>query len=239
MSIQHPRSCESCRVNRSSSEYPIDSFYPTLTDSMNLPRIAFGDYHTLALTSSGQIYSWGAFSAGALGLGHPSLLNTPLSAVPQVTAVRGFNARQLPPSVARPTLIQFPGDDNVDPAESQLRTQGKFVFHVTASGWSSGALAVELSDERFEADEEARRETAAREVEEEEANRIAEAEAEEEMRRLNTPGAFPGSLPRVGGVQDPEAVPDIGVFPGGRTFRIGYPGRGMFRGGRGRGDGGQ
>ncbi|GAA5968717.1 hypothetical protein JCM11641_000708 [Rhodosporidiobolus odoratus] len=44
-------------------------------------KISHGDYHDLALTSSGHLYSWGAFSAGALGLGHPQLSNTPLSAL--------------------------------------------------------------------------------------------------------------------------------------------------------------
>lgn len=80
---------------------------------------------------------------------------------------------------------------------------------------------------------------ATKEVEEEEASRREQEALEEEMRRLNTPGAFPGALPRTGGVQEPEEVPEFGVFPGARAFMIGYPGRGMFRGGRGRGDGGQ
>ncbi|GAA5885629.1 hypothetical protein JCM6882_007502 [Rhodosporidiobolus microsporus] len=43
-------------------------------------KVSHGDYHNIALTSNGRLYSWGAYSAGALGLGHPQLSNTPLSA---------------------------------------------------------------------------------------------------------------------------------------------------------------
>ncbi|KAK4701002.1 SCF-associated factor 1, partial [Phenoliferia sp. Uapishka_3] len=43
-------------------------------------KVVQGDYHYIALTASGHLYSWGAYSAGALGLGHPQLSNTPLSA---------------------------------------------------------------------------------------------------------------------------------------------------------------
>ncbi|KAM0787403.1 hypothetical protein ACM66B_003487 [Microbotryomycetes sp. NB124-2] len=42
-------------------------------------KVAQGDYHNLALTSDGYVLSWGSFSSGALGLGHPQLSNTPLS----------------------------------------------------------------------------------------------------------------------------------------------------------------
>ncbi|GAA6019579.1 hypothetical protein JCM11491_001344 [Sporobolomyces phaffii] len=126
-------------------------------------KIAQGDYHNVALTSSGQLYSWGAFSGGALGLGHPVLSNTPLSATPSQTSsddrpgatrtrqppalLPGFapnrprmNDRpRAPERIDRPTRIEFDGD-----SRRGSRGGHTFVYAVTASGWHSGALAVNL-----------------------------------------------------------------------------------------------
>lgn len=145
--------------------------------------------------SAGRILSWGAFSAGALGLGHPELPNTPLSPKPPAdsadTAGRaaqvappapaGLMQRAqafLPPMPAVPPqlagllpggLIGGPGPvvgarprrvdapDRVDKPtqvefDTQLTSERKrnkkepFVYSITAAGWHSACLAVELDD---------------------------------------------------------------------------------------------
>ncbi|GAA6027607.1 hypothetical protein JCM8097_007944 [Rhodosporidiobolus ruineniae] len=76
-------------------------------------KVAQGDYHSLALTSNGHFYSWGAFSGGALGLGHPQLNGTPLSASP-LPLTSSSSASHAPPAPifpapqTNPTGI-FPG----------------------------------------------------------------------------------------------------------------------------------
>ncbi|GAA5849559.1 hypothetical protein JCM8547_000497 [Rhodosporidiobolus lusitaniae] len=80
-------------------------------------KIAHGDYHNLALTSNGRLYSWGAFSAGALGLGHPRLTNTPLSA--PISSPPPSSAAQ-PPA---PTPLPRPVDPNRPPAQGFSRPQ--------------------------------------------------------------------------------------------------------------------
>ncbi|GAA5897494.1 hypothetical protein JCM5296_001142 [Sporobolomyces johnsonii] len=218
-------------------------------------RIAQGDYHNLALTSSGHLYSWGAFSAGALGLGHPQLLNTPLSAPhpppPPTAAERppqpypmprpvnpnhppagqqqphplfpGFApARpavaipQPPQRVDKPMRVRFPGDDDPLDDEAELERggeerQGKFVYAVTASGWHSGALAVDVSSS---------------------ASDQATAEAEEPIIRLQQRSEEGEGQHEAGG---PGVAREDGTWIGrlGRGIRIGFAGRGMNRGGGG------
>ncbi|GAA5925200.1 hypothetical protein JCM1841_004683 [Sporobolomyces salmonicolor] len=218
-------------------------------------RIAQGDYHNLALTSSGHLYSWGAFSAGALGLGHPQLLNTPLSA-PHPPAPPSSTEQPLqphpmprpvnpnhppagqqphplfpgfvparpagvipppPPRVEKPTRVRFPGDDRLgDEAELEHggeERQGKFVYAVTASGWHSGALAVDLSTSSSD-----------------QATPTA-TEAEEPIIRLQQRSREEGRSEASG----PGVAPEDGTWFGrlGRGFRIGFAGRGMNRGGGG------
>ena len=36
--------------------------------------VVLGDYHYAALTADGKLFSWGAFSKGALGLGDPYII---------------------------------------------------------------------------------------------------------------------------------------------------------------------
>lgn len=149
-------------------------------------RIAQGDYHQLALTSSGQLLAWGAYSAGALGLGHPQLSNTPLSAPSESPAstseeqqgrrhpndnsfrfpgfARPRPAARIPDPPERlehPMMVRFPGDPepptvsvlddhgpgagSAEVSSSATSNKGKFVFGITASGWHSGALAIDLS----------------------------------------------------------------------------------------------
>lgn len=166
-------------------------------------QLAHGDYHNLALTSNGRVYSWGAYSSGALGLGHPDLPNTPLAIPPPLpreepataptsaTPAPGLVQRAqafLPPMPAtpaylssllpggllggpgpavvprrhvnppervdKPTEIIFDGEEistangGYAGAASTPRTgpkRNKFVYSITAGGWHSGCLAVDLN----------------------------------------------------------------------------------------------
>lgn len=103
-------------------------------------KIAQGDYHTLALTSAGALFSWGAYSNGALGLGHPQLYEGALAkqSRPEQEESTVLPHRQImspPERVERPTRVVFRGEGE--------EGGGKFVFGVAASGWHSGCLAVD------------------------------------------------------------------------------------------------
>ncbi|KAF9453914.1 RCC1/BLIP-II [Macrolepiota fuliginosa MF-IS2] len=107
--------------------------------------VVLGDYHNAALTANGKLYTWGQFSNGALGLGDPLML--PLG------APGGFNdENQLlrardrghgtPPDVAVPTEVKFD--------HGRKAAKDRFCFDVTAAGWHTGALVIDLEDENEE-----------------------------------------------------------------------------------------
>lgn len=221
--------------------------------------MAQGDYHNLALTSSGesnlglriscsqpslipffctlagQLLAWGAYSSGALGLGHPQLLNTPLSApspsprsptaAPTATQPTRNELRfpgfapnreivypEAPSKVDSPMLVRFPGEEASTMIEGE-REKGKFVFAITASGWHSGALAVEIAEDgEGEAG-----------VKEEEGPRIRlKQQPAQEERRGNEEGESNDDGPTTG---------FAGMMR--RGFRVGFAGRGLGRGMRG------
>ncbi|KIJ49163.1 hypothetical protein M422DRAFT_161543 [Sphaerobolus stellatus SS14] len=99
-----------------------------------------GDYHFGALTSTGKLLTWGAYSSGAPGLGDPTRL--------PVGAPGGFNSDRdreratarfglIPPEVAEPIEVKFGTKGDRPGRES-------FVFKATASGWHTGALVINL-----------------------------------------------------------------------------------------------
>ena len=79
-------------------------------------QVALGDYHYAALTSSGELYTWGMGSRGQLGLGS--------------TARRGQN------EVEEPEKVVFPDD------ATEAGKKGCFVFGIAAAGWHTGALVL-------------------------------------------------------------------------------------------------
>ncbi|KAI5478468.1 hypothetical protein MNV49_005109 [Pseudohyphozyma bogoriensis] len=233
-------------------------------------KVAQGDYHNLALTSSGDVYAWGSFSNGALGLGHPQLIGTPLSAPlgqpesaqapeparrtffmpPMPAQFPGFRnnnqqpiGRTPPPPdrIDKPTKLTFPGDDTSKPEDrpsststsedpqpeystDSLRSSGKFVFQISASGWHSGCLAIDLSPS------------------------AADNPSFPTAREVNQGPRADDENPSFEELQF-QAGPD-GMGRGVRPFRIGFAGRGMRGGvvgaqraraavgrGRGRGNG--
>ncbi|GJJ10996.1 hypothetical protein Clacol_005225 [Clathrus columnatus] len=108
--------------------------------------VVLGDYHFAALTSTGKLFTWGQYSSGALGLGDPTRL--PIGTPGAYSNERDkSNARVSPPHVPIPTEVKFGTRDY---------GQGRniFVFGVTACGWHTGALVIDLDDPEYEQSEE-------------------------------------------------------------------------------------
>jgi SCF-associated factor 1 len=117
------------------------------TDPANDPRILpqlqnrsvinviIGDYHYGALTSDGKLYTWGAYSNGALGLGDPRSL--------PAGAPGGYSNTAQDPSWSEPSAVQNPTE--VHFTKNGLQGPGKkFVFAAAAAGWHTGALVIDL-----------------------------------------------------------------------------------------------
>ena len=85
---------------------------PELQDA-GIIRVACGDYHNVALNSSGEVFTWGGSSQGALGLDS------------------GDSA------VSQPRKVTF-GKGDEGPASKE-----PFVFAIAAGGWHSGALVLD------------------------------------------------------------------------------------------------
>jgi SCF-associated factor 1 len=89
-----------------------------------------GDYHYIALTSSGKVLTWGECDKGALGLGDPRTL---IPGTPGAYAVEGD--LQLP-EVKVPTEVRFDHGTKIP--------KDRFCFSIAAAGWHSGALVIDL-----------------------------------------------------------------------------------------------
>ncbi|KAH8832685.1 regulator of chromosome condensation 1/beta-lactamase-inhibitor protein II [Flagelloscypha sp. PMI_526] len=172
--------------------------------------IVMGDYHNAALTSDGKLFTWGGYSKGALGLGDPTTID---AGKPGGFATEQHRLRALQrpswediPAVETPTEVRF--DHN------RKTRKDRFCFSVTASGWHTGALVIDLEPDA-----------------QDEANSDAEDEATDGNPSSETPSS---GLPPFGG---PGTSPPI--LPGhmrgglGGIFRIGHAGRGI---GLGRGN---
>ncbi|KAF5378889.1 hypothetical protein D9615_006986 [Tricholomella constricta] len=129
----------------------------TETDSQSQPKVipalqnksiisvVLGDYHSVALTSDGKVLTWGAYSAGALGLGDPFKL-TPGSPGAFETEARRLSALQHswgePPSVEVPTEVRFD--------HGRKTRKDRFCFSIAAAGWHTGALVIDLEPDADE-----------------------------------------------------------------------------------------
>ncbi|KAG9098211.1 hypothetical protein FS749_004374 [Ceratobasidium sp. UAMH 11750] len=104
----------------------------------NVISVVLGDYHYCALTASGELFSWGKYSNGALGLGHPK----PGRGI-------GLQARlaMLPPMLHQPPRPPQQQDADVPTRVSFGHEDGvgdRYVFAVAAAGWHCGALVIDL-----------------------------------------------------------------------------------------------
>ncbi|WVQ71765.1 hypothetical protein IAR50_001306 [Cryptococcus sp. DSM 104548] len=159
---------------------------PTLQNKQII-QVASGDYHYAALTSKGEMYTWGKGNNGQLGLGE-----------------LGGKGEEV-----EPTKVSF--DQDTDSEDDEDDDEGAFVFAITAAGWHTGALVLGDLDP-------AKRKAAKIETSDKQAAKAAEH----------------------GPNTDAWQTPDIIHLPlprgrGGFHFRgrIGYAGRGLFRGVRG------
>lgn len=102
--------------------------------------VVLGDYHFGALTSTGKLLTWGAYSNGALGLGDPASLplGTPggFADVTRLARAREGIMRQSPPDVDEPTEVRFD--------HGLKESKDMFCFTVAASGWHTGALVADM-----------------------------------------------------------------------------------------------
>lgn len=108
-----------------------------------------GDYSWGAVTSSGRLLTWGSYSAGALGLGHPSLPRTVLAHPDLATgSISPLIYYPAPQEVPTPTMVRFSGESaEVGEESGASRTNGTFVFNATMGGWHSAALCIKFDDE--------------------------------------------------------------------------------------------
>ncbi|KAL0953835.1 hypothetical protein HGRIS_005012 [Hohenbuehelia grisea] len=162
--------------------------------------VVLGDYHYGALTASGELFTWGAYSKGALGLGDPATL--------PIGAPGGFaNEAQLqqavdrnhgiPPDVKEPTLVSFDQDKS--------KPRKRFCFSVAASGWHMGALAFDLEPNPDGDDSD------------------SGAEVSNDPEGRDTHGSYPVPLPQPPFTSHgPGQVP---ILPLSSVFRVGLAGR--------------
>jgi len=100
--------------------------------------VVIGDYHNAALTAEGKLFTWGNYSNGALGLGDPARL--PPGAPGGFANLQAYQTamtrqRGTPPDVTRPAEVRF---------DHEGRVNKGFCFAVTAAGWHTGALVIDL-----------------------------------------------------------------------------------------------
>lgn len=115
---------------------------PKITPSLqnrSVISVVLGDYHNVALTSTGKVLSWGSYSLGALGLGDPTKLlpGTPGAFITQEQREFAMRAgRGEPPSVETPTEVRFD--------YGRKTPKDRFCFAIAAAGWHTGALVIDL-----------------------------------------------------------------------------------------------
>jgi len=106
---------------------------PTVIPSLQkrgIVAIAFGDYHSLALTAQGKVLSWGTESqmCGCLGHGLVEI------------ARRGGIKLTAHGQLDEPTEVSFDPFETNNP--QKLEDNQYFIFNISAAGWHSGALAL-------------------------------------------------------------------------------------------------
>lgn len=101
--------------------------------------VVIGDYHNAAVTAGGKLLTWGAYSNGALGLGEPTELQpgTPGGFADHDARLLAIQRRRgTPPAVDKPTEVRFD--------HGRKTPKEMFCFAVTAAGWHTGALVIDL-----------------------------------------------------------------------------------------------
>ncbi|KAJ7115962.1 regulator of chromosome condensation 1/beta-lactamase-inhibitor protein II [Mycena epipterygia] len=163
--------------------------------------VLVGDWHNAALTSSGKLLTWGGYSAGALGLGDPTVLPP---GTPGAFATERQRLDALERGVGAPPNAEVPTEVRFDHARKTPKE--RFCFSACASGWQTGALVLDLQPD----------------AEDEESGE--EELVEEAPRRRIGPIRGGHGLP----IHTPHVAG--GFNPMGSIFRVGFAGRGATRG---------
>lgn len=128
---------DSDRMNSALETSLVDAFTPRESNvapqiipelqNRSIIKIAFGDYHRLALTSHGTVLSWGTEpqGCGALGLGSRGDATS-----------RGARGSGQDMVADKPIEIHFHSTSSYSPGEEKKF----FAFNIAAAGWHSGAL---------------------------------------------------------------------------------------------------
>ncbi|KAF9006072.1 regulator of chromosome condensation 1/beta-lactamase-inhibitor protein II [Cyathus striatus] len=108
--------------------------------------VVIGDYHNAALTATGKLLTWGAFSAGALGLGDPTEIpvGSPGGFAREEQRIMALEHR----GRARLADVEVPTEVRFD--HRRKISKDRFCFSVTAAGWHTGALVIDLEPDEDE-----------------------------------------------------------------------------------------
>ncbi|KIJ65618.1 hypothetical protein HYDPIDRAFT_110746 [Hydnomerulius pinastri MD-312] len=117
--------------------------------NIDVISVVLGDYHFGALTSTGKLLTWGAYSRGALGLGDPVKIEAGQPGgylTEQLRQSAASHGGPFPPGVAEPTEVRFD--------HGEKRSRKRFCFAATSAGWHMGALVIDLEPEPDDLDNE-------------------------------------------------------------------------------------
>ncbi|GAB1518091.1 hypothetical protein RhiTH_001150 [Rhizoctonia solani] len=196
--------------------------------------VVLGDYHYCALTSNGELFSWGKYSNGALGLGSPRSsidYTTPTQIHAPLLMPHTHHAQPRPQDAEVPTQVHFHHEDNV---------RDRYVFAVAASGWHCGALVIDLHSTSTSAEGKSNpaQEGELKQDPDDPGHTSMEGRGHNNDASRQQPIApFPSraEAERAAGTQVPQITVPI-VRGRGAPFRIGYAARGAYAGrGAGRG----
>ncbi|KAH9884808.1 RCC1/BLIP-II [Cubamyces lactineus] len=137
------------KVNSDPPESYLPSVIPELQNRAVI-SVVVGDYHFGALTSTGELLTWGAFSKGALGLGDPTKVPTGqpggfADSEQLRTSVNRWGIMRPPPDVRVPTAVRFD--------HGERRKREKYCFAAAALGWHTGALVIDVDRDDDREDE--------------------------------------------------------------------------------------
>ncbi|KAL6307246.1 RCC1/BLIP-II [Sparassis latifolia] len=135
------------KINDAPTPHAATPFIPTILPALqyrSVISVVLGDYHYGALTSTGKLLTWGAFSKGALGLGDPTKIEPGqpggFENEQRLRAALNSQWAHTPPIVQVPTEVRF------DYGE---RAREKYCFAAAASGWHMGALVIDLEVQSY------------------------------------------------------------------------------------------
>lgn len=111
---------------------------PALQDK-SIISVGIADYHKVALTIDGKLYSWGSFSRGALGLGEPD--KSPVGAPGGYRTRRQLNQARAGSYTDVPD-VEIPAEIHFEHGEKE-----SFCLATTTAGWHAGALVIDLDPE--------------------------------------------------------------------------------------------